>query len=76
MHFGDSWVDPLGLLPSLYHNHHLDMFQIVYTLLTSLNARTSRGLGRFQSANMTESAQVNRIGKDDRSRAGKCYVCL
>jgi hypothetical protein len=36
----------------------LDMSQIFYILLTSLNARTSRGLGGFQSANLAESAQV------------------
>jgi hypothetical protein len=47
IHFGDSWQDLPQLLPSLYHNPSLDLFQIFYTLLTSLNARISRGLEQF-----------------------------
>ena len=44
IHFGDSWLDPPVLLPSLYHNLRLDLFRIFYTLLASLNVRISRGL--------------------------------
>ena len=58
IHFGDFWLDPLVILPSPYHNPLLDLFQIFYTLLTSLNIRISRGLERFQSLNLAESAQV------------------
>ena len=47
IHFGDSWLDPPVLLPSLYHNLRLDLFRIFYTLLTSLNVRISRGLEQF-----------------------------
>jgi hypothetical protein len=54
--FGDSWLDPPMLLPSLYHNPLLDLFQISYTLLTSLNVRISRGLEQFQTLNLAESA--------------------
>ena len=70
IHFGDSWLDPPVLLPSPYHNPLLDLFQIFYTLLTSLNARISRGLEQFHSLNLAKSAQVTRIRKDDWSRAG------
>jgi hypothetical protein len=69
IHFGDSWLDPPVLLPSPYHNPLLDLFQIFYTLLTSLNARISRGLEQFHSLNLAKSAQVTRIRKDDWSRA-------
>ena len=69
IHFGDSWLDPPVLLPSLYHNPLLELFQIFYTLLTSLNARISRGLEQFHSLNLAKSAQVTRIRKDDWSRA-------
>ena len=56
IHFGDSWLDPLVLLPSLYHNPSLDLFQIFYTLLTSLNIRISRGLEQFHRRILAESA--------------------
>ena len=69
IHFGDSWLDPPVLLLSPYHNPLLDLFQIFYTLLTSLNARISRGLEQFHSLNLAKSAQVTRIRKDDWSRA-------
>ena len=71
IHFGDSWLDPPVLLPSPYHNPLLDLFQIFYTLLTSLNVRISRGLEQFHSLNLAKSALVTRIRKDDWSRAGK-----
>ena len=70
IHFGDSWLDPPVLLPSPYHNPRLDLFQIFYTLLTSLNVRISRGLEEFHSLNLAKSALVTRIRKDDWSRAG------
>ena len=69
IHFGDSWLDPPVLLPSPYHNPLLDLFQIFYTLLTSLNVRISRGLEEFHSLNLAKSALVTRIRKDDWSRA-------
>ena len=69
IHFGDSWLDPPVLLPSLYHNQRLDLFQIFYTLLTSLNVRISRGLEEFHSLNLAKSALVTKIRKDDWSRA-------
>ena len=69
IHFGDSWLDPPVLLPSPYHNPRLDLFQIFYTLLTSLNVRISRGLEEFHSLNLAKSALVTRIRKDDWSRA-------
>jgi hypothetical protein len=50
-------------------SQRLDLFQIFYTLLTSLNARTSRDLGGFQSDNLAESAPLTGIQKDDWSRA-------
>ena len=52
-----GWIHVPLLLSSLYYNLQMDLFQIFYTLLTtcSLNTRTSRGLGRFQSANLMES---------------------
>ena len=59
------------LLPPLYHNPRLDLFQIFYTLLTSLNVRISRGLEEFHSLNLAESALVTRIRKDDWSRAAQ-----
>ena len=80
IHFGDSWQDLPLLLPSLYHNPSLDLFQIFYILLTSRNARISRGLEQFHSLNLAKSAQVTRIRKDDWSRAGVGYfgwkMCL
>jgi hypothetical protein len=45
------------------------LFQIFYTLLTSLNVRISRGLEEFHSLNLAKSALVTRIRKDDWSRA-------
>ena len=69
IHFGDSWLDPPVLLLSPYHNPLLDLFQIFYTLLTSLNVRISRGLEEFHSLNLAKSALVTRIRKDDWSRA-------
>jgi hypothetical protein len=69
IHFGDSWLDPPVLLPSPYHNPLLGLFQILYTLLTSLNVRISRGLEQFHSLNLVESAQVTSAAKDDWSRA-------
>jgi hypothetical protein len=69
IHFGDSWLDPPVLLPSLYHNPSLDLFQIFYTLPTSLNVRISRGLEQLHSLVLAKSAQVTRIRKDDWSRA-------
>jgi hypothetical protein len=71
IHFGDSWLDPPVLLPSPYHNPRLDLFQIFYTLLTSLNVRISRGLEEFHSLNLAKSALVTRIRKDDWSRAAR-----
>jgi hypothetical protein len=71
IHFGDSWLDPPVLLLSPYHNPLLDLFQIFYTLLTSLNIniRISRGLEQFRSLNFAESAQMTSAAKDDWSRA-------
>ena len=69
IHFGDSWLDPPVLLPSLYHNLRLDLFRVFYTLLTSLNVRISRGLERFRSLNLAKSALVTSAAKDDWSRA-------
>jgi hypothetical protein len=69
IHFGDSWPDPPVLLLSPYHNPLLDLFQIFYTLLTSLNVRISRGLEQFHSLNLVESALVTSAAKDDWSRA-------
>ena len=74
IHFGDSWLDPPVLLPSPYHNPLLDLFQIFYTLLTSLNVRISRGLEQFQSLNLAKSAQVTSTTKDDWSRAAALGV--
>ena len=74
IHFGDSWLDPPVLLPSLYHNPRLDLFQIFYTLLTSLNVRISRGLEQFHRVDLAESAQVTKIRKDDWSRAVCVYI--
>ena len=71
IHFGDSWLDPPVLLLSPYHNPLLDLFQIFYTLLTSLNVRISRGLEKFHSLNLAKSALVTRIRKDDWSRAAR-----
>ena len=76
IHFGDSWLDPPVLLPSPYHNPRLDLFQIFYTLLTSLNVRISRGLEEFHSLNLAKSALVTRIRKDDWSRAVLCRMSL
>ena len=56
-------------LLSLYQSLVLDLFQISYTLLNSLNIRISRGLEQFQSLNLAESAQVTSATKDDRRRA-------
>jgi hypothetical protein len=71
LHFGDSWLDPLLLMSSLlvYHSLRLGAFQTFYTLLTSLNARTSRGLGRFQFTNLTKRARVTTCSSalDDRT---------
>jgi hypothetical protein len=69
IHFGDSWLDPPVLLLSPYHNPRLDLFQIFYTLLNSLNVRNSRGLEQFQSLNLAKSAQVTSTAKDDWSQA-------
>jgi hypothetical protein len=69
IHFGDSWLDPPVLLQSPYHNPSLDLFQIFYALLTSLNVRISRGLEEFRSLNLAKSALVTTIRKDDWSRA-------
>ena len=69
IHFGDSWQDLPLPLPSLYHNPSLDLFQIFYTILTSLNARISRGLEQFHRRVLAESAQVTSTAKDDWSRA-------
>ncbi len=69
IHFGDSWLDPPVILLSPYHNPRLDLFQNCNTLLTSLNVPISRGLGQFQSLDLSKSAQVTRIRKDDWSRA-------
>jgi hypothetical protein len=69
IHFGDSWLDPLVLLPSPYHNPSMDMSQNCNTLLTSLNVRTSRGLEQFHRMDLAESAQVTSAAKDDWSRA-------
>jgi hypothetical protein len=69
IHFGDSWLDPLVLLLSPYGNPSLDLFQIFYTLLNSLNVRISRGLEQFHSLNLAKSAQVTSTAKDDWSRA-------
>jgi hypothetical protein len=71
IHFGDSWPHPPVLLPSPYHNPLLDLLQIFYTLLTSLNVRISRGLEQFHSLNLVESALVTSGAKDDWSRAEK-----
>ena len=40
------------------------MFQVLYTLLTSLNVHIIRGLEGFQSLNLAESAQVTSAAKD------------
>ena len=71
IHFGDSWLDPLVFLLSPYHNPRLDLFQIFYTLLTSLNVRISGGLEQFHSLNLAKSAQVTSAAKDDWSRAAR-----
>ncbi len=57
IHFGDSWLDPPVLLPSPYHNPLLDLFQIFYTLLTSLNVRISRGLEQFHSLSLAKKCR-------------------
>jgi hypothetical protein len=64
-----TWLDPPMHLLSLYQSLVLDLFQISYTLLNSLNIRISRGLEQFQSLNLAESAQVTSATKDDWSRA-------
>ena len=69
--FWDSSVDPPPLVSSLYHNLPLDLLQTFYTLLTSLNARTSRGLGRFQSLKLVKSAEMTSVAKGDRSRVDR-----
>jgi hypothetical protein len=74
IHFGDSWLDPPVLLPSPYHNPLLDLFQIFYTLLTSLNVRISRDLEEFHSLNLAKIALVTRIRKDDWSRAANAVL--
>jgi hypothetical protein len=50
-------MDPPVLLPPLYHNPSLDLFQIFYTLLTSLNVRISRGLEQFHRLVLAASAR-------------------
>jgi hypothetical protein len=64
------------LLLSPYHNPSLDLFQIFYTLLTSLNVRISRGLEEFHSLNLAKSALVTKIRKDDWSRAVYMRIAL
>ena len=76
IHFGDSWLDPPVLLLSPYHNPRLDLFQIFYTLLNSLNVRNSRGLEQFQSMNLAKSAQVTSAAKDDWSRAEQPVIFI
>ena len=46
---------------------------ILYTLLTSLNVRISRGLEQSQSLNLAESAQVGSTAKEGWSRGGYEY---
>ena len=41
---------------TILHPIEKDMFQIFYSLLTSLNAHISRGLEGFQSLDLAESA--------------------